>query len=137
MKFKIIIFVTLFITSCKNNDNEIGNPENYILTKKDISDDCNSYQMLFYEGNYIFRFALAGRCKDLKYEKYMNQYSSYLTKYRNKLLKRRGFIILDDSESIINHNLQNSILTITKNHFKTNVSVIEMNENRITIKVFD
>ncbi len=115
MKSRLISFTLLFIISCKNYNNEIDKHENYVLTEKDISENCNAYQMFFYNDEYIFKFSLAGSCKNLKKEQYINEYSNYLNKYRNKLINRRGYIILDKIETNKNYKeLQNSILTKTK-----------------------
>lgn len=132
----ITTIIVFFALSCKHKDNEIGKVENYILTEKDIDKECNVYQMLFKEGDYIFRFSLAGKCKNLKKENYIREYSIYLEKYRNQLINRRGFIIFDKREfNKDNDSLCDSILAVSKNYFKARVFITENNKTSFTIKI--
>ena len=139
MKYIIIITIILLVPlSCKHTDNEIGKLENYILTEREVAKDCNVYQMLFKDGNYIFRFSLAGSCKNLSIINYTKEYSTYLNKYRDSLINRRGLIIFDKTKfNDSNNELENSILTISKKYFKTNVTIIESDKNSFIIKVFE
>lgn len=127
----IVFFVFL---SCKHNDQEIGKPENYTLSEKNVSEDCNVYQMRFYKGEYIFRFALAGPCKNLSLKSYLSEYSDYLSRNSDSLVNKRGLIIIEYYE--LNKNeIQDSILDITKKSFKTDVSLYETEDSRFVLKV--
>ncbi|MEN2402532.1 hypothetical protein GKZ90_0022265 [Flavobacterium sp. MC2016-06] len=138
MKYTIIIIVLLF-SSCKNRDEEIGRPDPYTLTERDISEDCSAFQMRFKDGKYILNFALSGTCQNLKVEYYIKEYSRYLNFYHDSLKNRRGYIMLKyHRNSFLNTNirdLQDSIINITKSNFKTNVSLIESDDNYFMIKV--
>lgn len=135
MKKIILLVILVFCVSCKSHDDDIGKPENYIFTKTDIANDCNAYQMLFHDGEYIFKFSLAGNCKNLNAYKYINEYSKYLSKHKHKLKNRKGFIILDYCK--VNNILVDSIIALTKKSFEAKVSLIEVNADNFKIKVLD
>lgn len=137
MRHTLIIFLLFFLISCRNQSTEIGKPENYTLTDRDISKDCNIYQMRFKDGEYIFKFSLAGSCKSLNNENYIKEYSRYLHLYQDSLIQRRGYIIFDNYGSDNNSILQDSVIKITKKYFKTFVTLSEVDENGFKIKVFD
>ena len=128
----------LFLYSCLD-DERIDKPENYELTEiHRYQDDCSIYQMRFYSGNYIFRFAQSGACPNLKREDYILDYKKYLSKYSDSLANKRGLIIFEyypfkDSNNI----LVDSIISISKRYFKSYVSLTEISTNEFTIKVFD
>ena len=135
MKKIILLIILVFCVSCKSHDDDIGKPENYIFTKTDIANDCNAYQMLFHDGEYIFKFSLAGNCKNLEVNNYINEYSKYLSQHKYKLKDRKGFIILDYYK--INNILVDSIVAITKKSFEAKVSLIEVNVDNFKIKVLN
>jgi hypothetical protein len=137
MRHTLTVFLLFLLIACKNQNLEIGKPENYILTEKDISKDCNIYQMRFKEGEYIFKFSLAGSCKSLNADNYIKEYSRYLYTYQDSLMSRRGYIIFDYYGINDKNVLQDSIMNITKKHFKTFVTLSEVDNNGFTIKVFD
>jgi hypothetical protein len=137
MRYTLIIMILFLLLSCKNKEDEIGRPDPYILTEKNISEDCNAYQMLFKDGEYIFKFSLAGKCKSLNNDLYIKEYSQYLASCQDSLLNKRGYIILDFFQVNNNEDLTDSIIKITKRKFKTAVSLSETNKNSFTIKVFD
>ena len=129
--------VLFLLLSCKNQDEEIGKPDSYILTENYILEDCNIYQMRFMDGEYIFKFSLAGKCKSLSNDLYIKEYSQYLASCQDSLLNRRGYIILDFFQAHNNQDLTDSIIKITRRNFKTAVSLSETTENSFTIKVYD
>ena len=139
MKYIILTMVLFLFVSCKNNDEEIGRPDPYILTERDISEDCGAFQMRFKHGDCILNFALSGPCEQLKTEEYINEYSEYLQKYQDSLLVKKGFILLqyhshNFADTTIK-NLQDSIINITKKSFKTNVSLKESGKGYFEINV--
>jgi len=137
MKYTAMVTILFLVLSCKNKDEEIGKPDSYILTENYISEDCNIYQMRFKDGEYIFKFSLAGKCKSLNNDLYIKEYSQYLTSCHDSLIDRRGYIILDYFQGNNNDVLTDSIIKITRRNFKTAVSLLETNENSFTIKVYD
>ncbi|MFH7004876.1 hypothetical protein [Flavobacterium bizetiae] len=139
MKYTIIIVVLFLLLSCKNKDEEIGRPDSYILTEKDISQDCSAFQMRFKKGEYILNFALSGTCENLKVEEYTHEYSRYLNHYHDSLSIRKGYIMLKYyKHNFLDTNikdLQDSILKITRKSFKDKVLLSEADENSFIIKV--
>lgn len=132
-----MLAILFLVLSCRNKDEEIGRPDSYILTENYISEDCNIYQMRFMDGEYIFKFSLAGKCKSLSNDLYIKEYSKYLKSCHDSLLKRRGYIILDFFKANNNEDLTDSIIKITKRDFKAAISLSETNENSFTIKIYD
>lgn len=64
------------LSSCFSvSDSGIGTPENYLLTEKNISNDCRAYQIRYHKGDNMFRFSLSGTCKDLSMSDYIDEYS--------------------------------------------------------------
>ena len=141
MKYTLIITALFLLLSCKNRDEEIGRLDPYILTEKNISEDCSAYQMRFKKGDYILNFALSGTCKKLKFEEYIQEYSRYLNHYQDSLLVRKGYIMLKyHSHNFLNINIkdfQDSIINVTKRNFKTNVSLVESDDGFFIVKVGD
>ncbi|MBE8723359.1 hypothetical protein [Flavobacterium hungaricum] len=136
MKYRIFFLLLLTLLSCKNNDDEIGRPDPYILTENHISEDCSAFQMRFDKGDYILNFALSGTCPKLKPEEYTKEYSRYLKVYNDSLPLRKGFILVQYYG--FNSNIktfQDSIIQITKRNFKTNVSLVEENNDFFMIQV--
>jgi hypothetical protein len=79
--------------SCVNNPE--SERETYITTEK-LYDDCSVYQMIYKEGDYAFRFALAGKCSQLTKEMYKADFDSFLKKYKNRIdLKNKRFIRIE------------------------------------------
>lgn len=136
MRYTIVIAVLFLLLSCKNKDEEIGRPDPYILTEKNISEDCSAYQMRFKDGKYIFNFALSGTCKKIKAEDYVKEYSRYLKFYNDSLVIRKGYILIQyyGIHSDIKK-IQDSIINMTKRNFKTNVSLVESDDGFFMIKV--
>ena len=138
MKTYWIGFFLFFVTSCVIRDKEIGKPENYKLTEREISEDCIAYQMRFNDGQYIFRFSLSGPCKNLTLENYIQEYSRYLSSQRDSLVYKRGYVILDFYNLTDTNNvLLDSVINITKRNFGAFVSLSEIDSSSITIKIFD
>lgn len=136
MKYIITITVLFLLLSCKNKDDEIGRPDPYILTEKNISEDCSAYQMRFKKGEYILNFALSGTCKKIKSEDYIKEYSRYLNLYKDSLLVRKGYILIKYYGININiKDFQDSVINITKRNFKTKVSLVESDSDFFMIKV--
>lgn len=136
MRYTIIITSLFLLLSCKNKDDEIGRPDPYILTEKNISEDCSAYQMRFKKGEYILNFALSGTCKKIKAEDYIKEYSRYLNLYNDSLFVRKGYILIKYYG--INSNIkdfQDSVINITKRNFKTKVSLVESDSGFFMIKV--
>ena len=138
MRYTIVIAVLFLLLSCKNKDEEIGRPDPYILTEKNISEDCSAYQMRFKDGKYIFNFALSGTCKKIIAEDYVKEYSRYLKFYNDSLVLRKGYILIQyyGIHSDIK-DFQDSILNITKRNFKTHISLVDFDDEYFTIKVGD
>lgn len=136
MRYRIIITSLFLLLSCKNKDDEIGRPDPYILTEKNISEDCSAYQMRFKDGKYIVNFALSGTCKKIKAEDYVKEYSRYLKFYNDSLVLRKGYILIQyyGIHSDIK-DFQDSIINITKRNFKTKVSLVESDSDFFIIKV--
>lgn len=129
----MILFLLL---SCKNKDEEIGRPDHYILTEKNISEDCNAYQMLFKDGKYIFNFALSGTCKKINIEDYLKEYSRYLNFYNDSLVNRRGYILLQFYGIHTNiKDFQDSIIKVTKRNFTPNVSLVKSDNEFFILRV--
>ena len=143
MKYYIII-ITCILSGCFSvsdseiSDSGIGTPENYLLTEKNISNDCRAYQIRYHKGDNMFRFSLSGTCKDLSMSDYLDEYSKFLQSYKDSLIVKRGYIIFDyynfsDTSNVF----VDSLLKITRQNFKTNVGLLEVGENSFTLKVFD
>ncbi len=138
MKYSIII-ILLILSSCLSiSDSEIGKPENYLLTEKEISKDCNAYQIRYYKGDNMFRFSLSGTCKELTMNDYVDEYSEFIQLYKAGLHIRRGYIIFDyynfsDTSNVF----VDSIIEITKRNFNTYVALSKIEQNSFTLKVFD
>lgn len=126
----VLLFIAL---SCKKNDENIGVPENYILTEKKVFDDCTFFQMMFTEGEYILKYSLAGSCKDLTTEKYLMEYSLYIEKNYNNLKYKKGYIVIDYYKVDNLEYFQDSIIDITENKLNSNVSLYESNRNSFTL----
>ena len=138
MKHISFIFLALLAGCCTVEDSEIGKPEKYILTETIISEDCNAYQIRYFEGKNIFRFSLSGTCKQLTMDNYIKGYSDYLSLNQDSLVAKRGYIIFDYySFKDTNNVLVDSIIEITKRKFNTFVSLSEIEKNSFTIKIFD
>ncbi|MDQ6473109.1 hypothetical protein RB619_20915 [Flavobacterium sp. LHD-80] len=133
MKYSMLI-VFFVLLSCKHSNQEIRKPDNYTLSEKNVSEDCNVYQMRFYKEEYIFRFALTGPCKNLSLKSYLSEYSDYLSRNGDSLINKRGLIIIEYYE-LNKKEVQDSILHITKKSFKTDVSLYETEDNRFVLKV--
>jgi hypothetical protein len=132
------IFLILLAGCCTVGDSEIGKPEKYILTEINISEDCNAYQIRYYEGKNIFRFSLSGTCKQLTMDNYIKGYSDYLSLNQDSLVFKRGHVIFDYySFKDTNNVLVDSIIEITKREFNSYVSLSEIEENSFTLKIFD
>jgi len=138
MRCLLAFFMLFCLVACKKKSIEIGKPENYTLTERDFSNDCNIYQMRFKDGKYIFKFSLAGSCKSLNTENYLKEYSMYLNLHQDSLVTRRGYIVLDynGNDNDINV-LKDSVINITKRYFKTFVSLSKVDETGFEIKVYD
>ena len=136
MKYTLIITALFLLLSCKNKDEEIGRPDPYILTEKNISEDCSAYQMRFKKGDYILNFALSGTCKKVKAEDYVKEYSRYLKFYNDSLVLRKGYILIQyyGIHSDIK-DFQDSMINITKRKFKTKVSLVESDDGFFIVKV--
>ena len=86
----------------------------------------------------MFSFALSGPCKELTMEAYIQAYSDYLSHYRDSLLIRKGYIKLDYYSFTDTCNvLVDSIIDITKRNLKTSVTLSDIEEGYIKIKVGD
>lgn len=136
MRTIVIITVLFLLLSCKKDDNEIGRPDPYILTENHFSEDCSAFQMRFDKGDYILNFALTGTCPKLKPEEYTKEYSRYLKVYNDSLPLRKGFILVKYHG--FNSNIktfQDAIIQITKRNFKTNVSLVEEDNDFFMIQV--
>lgn len=138
MKCSLIFFLVVSLVSCKEKSIEIGKSDNYTITERYFSKDCNIYQMRFKDGKYIFKFSLAGSCKSLNTENYINEYSIYLHLNQDSLVTRRGYIIIDysgiDNETYV---LKDSVINITKRYFKTYVSLSKVDDTSFEINVYD
>ncbi|MFD1602126.1 hypothetical protein ACFSJW_19275 [Flavobacterium artemisiae] len=136
MKTSVIVTLLFLCLSCKNKEDEIGRPDPYILTENHISEDCSAFQMRFDKGDYILNFALTGTCPKLKPEEYTKEYSRYLKVYNDSLSLRKGFILIKYHGFNTNiKRFQDSIIQITKRNFKTNVSLIEEENEFFMIQV--
>ena len=133
MKYSLLIVLLVFL-SCRPSDQEIGKPENYTLSERKFSEDCSVYQMRFYKGEYILRFALAGPCKNLPLRSYLDEYSAYLSRNDNSLSNKRGLIILEYNQ-FNKKDIQDAVMAITRRSFKTDVSLYETEQNRFVLKV--
>lgn len=125
MKCKIIFLFVVFM-SCKKQDN-IGQPESYILTERNISEDCNAFQLKFKEGKYLLKFSLAGSCKKLTPKQYIQEYVSYLDKNYDSLIHKDGYVIFDYYGLDNSKTIRDSIIKITKRKFNAEVSLTENN----------
>lgn len=135
MKYYAILLVILFL-SCKKQEG-IGLPENYVLTEKSISEDCNIFQMRFKEGKYLLKYSLAGSCKELTTEAYIREYISYLEKNYDSLAHKKGYVIFDYYGVENSNILQDSIIKITKRKFNTEVLLTEVDKNTFTLNISD
>ena len=135
MKYYVILFVILFL-SCKKQDG-VRLPENYVLTEKNISKDCNIFQMRIKEGKYLLKYSLAGSCKELTAEAYVREYISCLDKNYDSLAHKKGYVIFDYYGVEQSDILQDSIIKITKRKFNTEVSLTEADKNTFTLNISD
>lgn len=138
MRYIGIVFLLLIGSCCTVKNDEIDKPENYFLTERKISEDCNAYQIKYFSGKNVFRFSLSGKCENLTVDSFLQEYAFYLSTYRDSLMDRRGFVIVDYySISNPNNILVDSIISITQRNFETYVALSEIDDKGFTIKVFD
>ncbi|WBV59506.1 hypothetical protein PFY12_10605 [Chryseobacterium camelliae] len=135
MKYYALLFLILFL-SCKKQD-AIGLPENYVLTEKSISKDCNVFQMRFKEGKYLLKYSLAGSCEGLTAETYIREYISYLEKNYDSLAHKKGYLIFDYYRMKDSMILKDSIVKITERKFNTTVLLAEEHKNTFTLSISD
>ncbi|MFC3160291.1 hypothetical protein SAMN05443633_102392 [Chryseobacterium arachidis] len=133
MKYYTILLLVFFI-ACKKQE-DIGLPENYILTEKNISDDCNIFQMRFKEGKYLLKCSLAGSCRKMTSEIYIKEYVSYLEKNYDHFAHKKGDIIFDYYGIKDSKILQDSLLKITKRKFNNVVSLSEYDKGSFTLHI--
>lgn len=80
MKYKTVLIVGLLLfVSCSHNAETEKN--NYYFVDHYIHEDCDIYGMIFSDGQYAFRIALAGQCNSLSKDAYINEYKKILTEY--------------------------------------------------------
>ncbi|MBB4805898.1 hypothetical protein HNP38_001170 [Chryseobacterium defluvii] len=128
-----ITIILFAIIACKKYDDEIGIPENYILTENRISNDCVFFQMRFTKGDYILKYSLSGSCKNLKEEAYLKSYSIYIDSNYDNLKNKKGYIMIDHYKVSDIELFQRKIIWITKKKLDSSVSLFESNENSFTL----
>jgi hypothetical protein len=131
-----IYSVVLIFMSCNNNDS-IHNPDTYESMESHIYSDCAIYKMVFYEGDHIFNFALAGACKDLTQGDYLDDYKKFLNENYRNICNRRGLVTFEYYFLFEkgNNDFINSIIQITKKNFNSNVSLVDVKNQKCSLKI--
>ena len=139
-KIAVLLFgICYLIYSCSNKHTQDSPKDSYYFADSNIAEDCNIYKMIFKgKSDYIFRYAMAGKCEKLTLEAYESDYEKFLNDYKDSLLDKRGDIIFEyysfsDSSNV----LIDDITSISKKFFKTNVGLKEVRDNKFIISVFD
>ncbi|MGJ8661629.1 MAG: hypothetical protein ACSHXL_06300 [Bacteroidota bacterium] len=135
---KYLIFISLITVGCSvKKDENLGKPDNYVVYETEKTDDCSIYQMIFKNGDYLFRFALSGACKEINQEKYLENYDRFLNE-NDSILKKKGKLLFE-FYNISNESdeLLTEIIEATKLKFKTYVTIEKISEDRFTLRVFD
>lgn len=124
-------------TSCNSIQDDHCHQEHYYIIENSKLDSCNVYTMLFEQGDYIFRFALSGRCPTLTRELYLDQYTNFLKDYSDSLTYSEGkFIRLDFYEKMgIDKDMIARLVVATENISKKQVSIREFSEGYATLKI--
>ena len=130
---KYISIILFILTACKQNI--IHNPEEYYLTEKNMYDDCNLYQLFFENGDYLFKYSLAGSCNNLTKEDYIIEYTDYLKRNKALLSNRLGFIILDKFDVNDFKKVEDTILFITKEFYKKKIYIYNSDKLSFTLKL--
>ena len=121
------------------NEAEPINKNSYHVEDKYITDDCNVYIMYFNDGNYLFKFALAGRCSTLTSKKYLEEYRFFLKKYLDDSKPVKFGLILVEYESINSMplSLHEEILDITKILYneKAEIRLLENDNKHLIINI--
>ena len=132
---KYIMLILILFYSCKHEEKEIGKSENYILTEKKISDNCNTFQMFFKEGKYIFTFSLSGKCSGFQMKDYIIEYSNFLNSNTRNIKNRKGYIVLNFYNFDYDDTFGNSITSITSKIFHSSVQIHEVDKEQLILKV--
>ena len=105
------------------------------MTEQIFSEDCAVYQMSLKEGDYIFVFSLAGRYSTMNIESYILKYSAFLKTQKNFTNNRSGKVIFNYYGISENKVFRDSLVEITEKYFKKDVTVIEIDKERITLNI--
>ena len=132
MKRWINILVVLLL-SCNNVLHNEDNYENKQSNNK--YSDCSVYQMVFKDGNYIFRFATSGSCKKLTHKDFYNDYQIFLKENYSILKNRKGLINIEFNPIDSTNQLVNILIKITENNFDNNVVLLEADNESCLIKI--
>ena len=132
----ILVFsITSAFQACDGGLHE--EEDSFYFVDNPIGEDCNIYQMVFTEGDYSFRFALSGKCKNLTKEDLIKSYEKFLTTYSDSLIAEPNTkFILEyyDSHNMSDYDIERIISISGKKMGKT-VSVIDRQKGRIVLKV--
>ncbi|MFA9212741.1 MAG: hypothetical protein ACEQSR_02725 [Candidatus Methylacidiphilales bacterium] len=126
-----ILFVLLF--SCNNVLHNDDNYENKQSNNK--YSDCSVYQIIFKDGNYIFRFATSGSCKKLTHKDFCNDYQVFLEENDTIFKNRNGLINIEFNPIDSSNQLVNILMKITENNFDKSVVLLESDSESCIIKI--
>lgn len=121
-----------------SNKSEPINVNSYYIEDDYKSADCNIYKMIFNDGKYLFRFALAGRCKELTNSIFIEEYKLFFKKYLKAEGKdKKGLVLIEHETLKITPSFEYEILNSTINIYNNsaNVSLIESNEKHTLLLV--
>ncbi len=77
--------------SCITESNE-EKEEKYVVFDKEY-EDCNIYQMVLTEGEYLYRFSLSGSCQSINKVEYLDVYTNLVSKNKNLYKVESGKMI--------------------------------------------
>lgn len=91
----------------------------------------------FYDGGNLFRFAESGSCLELNQFDYLEAYAIFLNR-NNSLFNRKGTMVFEFYPFVDTSNIVlDSIIYITQNAFKTNISIKELKNDGFVLEIVD
>lgn len=91
----------------------------------------------FYDGGNLFRFAESGSCSELNQFDYLEAFAIFLNR-NNSLFNRKGTMVFEFYPFVDTSNIVlDSIIYITQNAFKTNISIKELKNDGFVLEIVD
>lgn len=121
--FLSILFYMFGCGKCKSQDEK----ETYHVVENYVDENCNLYKMVFTEGQYVFRMALAGKCSLLTRETYVKDYKMFLDDNIKQLdFAHKDFLRFEYYESLqMNKETIDDIARITQSKINRKVTLVK------------